>query len=160
MWGLDYKGGRTLKNWCFQIVVLEKTLGLLESPLDCKEIKAVNHKGNQAWIFIGRTDAKAEAPILWPPDSKSNSLEKTLILGKIEGRRRRAQQKMTWLEGITNSMDMSLSKLQEIVKGRKDWRAAFHGVAKRQTWLSDWITTRKTIDALPLHLSFPCTSSL
>ena len=86
MWELDRKEGWAPKNWCFGIMVLEKTL---ESPLNCKEIKPVNLKGNQPWIFTGKTDAKAEAPILWPPDAKSNSLEKTLMLGKIEGRRRR-----------------------------------------------------------------------
>ena len=89
MWELDHNEGWALQNWCFRIVVLEKTL---ESHLDCKEIKPVNPKGNQSWIFIGRTDAEAEAPLLWPPDSKSDSLEKTLMLGKIEGRRRRGRQ--------------------------------------------------------------------
>ena len=100
------------KNWCFWTVVLEKTL---ESPLDCKEIKLVNSKGNQSWIFIGRTDAEAEAPILWPPDSKNWLMEKTLMLGKIEGRRRRRQQRMRWLDDTTDIMDMSLSRLQELV---------------------------------------------
>ena len=97
MWELDHKGGWTLKNWCFQTVVLEKTL---ESPLASKEIQPVSPKGNQSRIFNGRTDAEAEAPILWPPDVK-NSLEKTRILGKIEGRRRRGQKKMRWLDGLT-----------------------------------------------------------
>ena len=101
MWELDHKESWVLKNWCFQTSVLEKTL---ESPLDCKEIKPVHPKGNQSWIFIGRTDAEAETPILWPPDA-ADSLEKTLMLGKIEGRRRRGQQRMRWLDGITDSMD-------------------------------------------------------
>ena len=93
MWELDHKEGRALKNWCFWTVVLEKTL---ESPLDCKEIQPVNPKGNQPWIFIGRTDAEAEAPILWPPMQRANSLEKTLMLGKLEGRKRRGWQRMRW----------------------------------------------------------------
>ena len=103
MWELDHKEGWALKNWCFQTVVLEKTL---ENPLDCKEIKSVNPKGNQPWIFIGRTDAEAEAPIFWPPDAKSQFSGKDL--GMTEGRRRRVWQRMRWLDGITDSIDMSL----------------------------------------------------
>ena len=114
IWELDHKEGWSPKNWCFWTVVLEKTL---ESPLDSK-IKPVNLKGNQPWIFIGSTYAEAEAPILWPPDAKSQPLKKTLILGKIEGRRRMGWQRMRWLNGITNSMHMSLSKHREIVKGK------------------------------------------
>ena len=115
MWELDHKESWALKNWCFWTVGLEKTL---ESPLDCKEIKPVHPKGDQSWIFIGRTDAEAEAPILWPPDVKNwltgkepTHWEKPPMLGKIEGGRRRAQQRMRWLAGITDSMDLSLSKL-------------------------------------------------
>ena len=126
-WELDHKEGWVPKNWCFWTVVLEKTL---EKPLCSKETKPVNPEGNQSWIFIGGT--KAKAPILWPLYMKSqlNSLEKTLILGKIEGRRRRGQKKMRWLDGIIDSTELSLSNLREIVKDRKAWHAALHGVVR------------------------------
>ena len=108
MWELDTKESWALKNWCFWTAVLEKAL---ESPLDCKEIKPVKPKRNKSWIFIGKTDAEAEALILWPPDVKNWLIGKTLMLGKIKSRRRRGWQRMRWLDGITDLMDMSLSRL-------------------------------------------------
>ena len=128
MWELDYKESWATKNWCFWTVVLEKTL---ESPLDSKEIKPVNPKGNQSWIFIGRTDAEAETPILWPPDAR-----------KCIGKRPWSWERSKAREGIIDTMHMSLSKLWKMMMDREFWRDAIHGVTKSQAWLSNWTGIR------------------
>ena len=134
MWELDYKESWALKNWCFWTVVLEKTL---ESPLECKEIKPVNPKGNQSWIFIGRTDAEVEALVLSPPDEKNWLFGKDPDAGK-DWRQEKGATEDEMGGWHLELMDMSLSKLQELVMNRAAWHAAVHGITKSQTRLSDW----------------------
>ena len=156
MWELDYKESWAPKNWCFWTVVLDNTL---ESPLDCKQIQPVHPKGNQSWVFIGRTDAEAEPLVLWPPLVKSWLIRKSLMLGGIRSRRRRGRLRVRWLDGITDSMDVSLNELWELVMDRKachSWGCKESDTTKQLNWTG---LTREYLISLPHSLTLLCPSA-
>ena len=156
MWELDYKESWGPKNWCFWTEVLEKTL---ESPLDCKEIQPVHPKGDQPWLFIGRTDVEAETPILWPPDAKNWLIWKDCDAGKDWRRDEKGTTEVEMAGWHHQLSDMSLSKLQELMMDREACRAAVHGLSKNRTWLTDWtdtdmhLTIFTSLSFKPFHLS-------
>ena len=155
MWELDYKESLAPKNWCFWTVVLEKTL---ESPLDSKEIQPVHPKGNQSWIFIGKTDVEAETPILWPPDLKNWLIWKDPDAGKDWRREEKGTTEDEMVDSITDSMEISLRKFRELVMDRKAWLAAVQAVAKSQTWLSElnWTEHDLTHTHTQDHFTYEC----